>query len=739
LDLLPNPDVVHSTYRWLAHAAHGVSEVRVIRPAGGIAGIGFFDDEDAFVRECCRTNALGNVYAGIQPRPRRMLDLARNAIRPLRQGAGRKDIEWVTATVIDLDPVRPKDQASTDDELRLAIDAAMRAADWCEAQGFARPRLMMSGNGVQLWLAVPPVALGPENREMVQANLRQLEAEIRAEVESDAVKVDSIHDVSRIIKVIGTVSRKGVPSPERPHRVSAPLSDLDRVEDERLAARLTAAVVVPAVAKPALAGGTPAAAPPVAGSATARRTEDGMYDWRSPVEMCGPVQRLWNEGHRDRSLAIFDMVRFFAHKGFPLGEITDLILEYDRRGLQKLVGRDGPAYVRSCYDKVMGGVRDDGTVPPPCHSLQKIGYCPVNREPGARCDVFDVVFDVGRAIEALPADVPKGELQYRLRPILDAIADAPPGKQAEYVRLLAERSGLEVRALEHAVQRTGRRARSHESGERGDGDDPLEGEIFEDLRCYYTVTGRGEIKVISSFTVSPDVRVTTADGELFMGTAQASHGGRVRGIQSAAARLSLEAGPRPAPTVGGPPVDGQRQQRPGPSSGPRAEGRAAVRRLDDARRGDARGPAAVDRTERDHRAGRAAAALAGRLRTERLLARAAPSVPAGRRRCVWRGRPPRLREPAPPERPRGPPAHPGLVLRDAPQAAPHGVDRLLPVPLHLGQPGVRQELARHRRLLAALRDRRLGALQRNGDGVRAHQDPERHDVGSRLHRRVQAL
>ena len=100
----PDESTIRAAWRWLAHRAHGVSEVRVIRPAGGIIGIGFFDDEDAFVRECVRTNAAGNVYVGIQPRPRRLFDTAPNVVRPLKTGAGRKDIEVITATVIDLDP-----------------------------------------------------------------------------------------------------------------------------------------------------------------------------------------------------------------------------------------------------------------------------------------------------------------------------------------------------------------------------------------------------------------------------------------------------------------------------------------------------------------------------------------------------------------------------------------------------------------------------------------------------------
>jgi hypothetical protein len=234
----PDESTIRATWRWLAHGAHGVSEVRVIRPAGGIIGIGFFDDEEAFVRECVRTNAAGNVYVGIQPRPRRLFDAAPNVVRPLKTGAGRKDIEVITATVIDLDPVRPKDTASTDAELALAMAAANEAIAWCESEGLVRPRLMMSGNGAQLWFALPPTALEGERRERLQAGLKAFETKVRERAQTDAVHVDSIHDVARIIKVIGTVSHKGDGQGDRPHRVSAALSGFDRVEDERLLARL---------------------------------------------------------------------------------------------------------------------------------------------------------------------------------------------------------------------------------------------------------------------------------------------------------------------------------------------------------------------------------------------------------------------------------------------------------------------------------------------------------------------
>ena len=367
----PDESTIRTTWRWLAHGAHGVSEVRVIRPAGGIIGIGFFDDEEDFVRECVRTNAIGNVYVGIQPRPRRLFDAAPNVVRPLKTGAGRKDIEVITATVIDLDPARPKDTASTDAELALAMAAANEAIAWCESEGLVRPHVMMSGNGAQLWFALPPTALEGERRERLQAGLKAFETKVRERAQTDAVHVDSIHDVARIIKVIGTVSHKGDGQGDRPHRLSAALAGFDRVEDQKLLARLdvepepTLPVAAPRVSLPVV-GNVPAP-----GTIKAKRTPEGEYDWEHPVEMCGPVQRLWDHGAEDRSVAIFDMVRFFAHKGLGLDELTELILEWDRRGerMGKLRGRDGVRYIAKAHEKVLATARADGSIAPPCHSL----------------------------------------------------------------------------------------------------------------------------------------------------------------------------------------------------------------------------------------------------------------------------------------------------------------------------------------------------------------------------------
>ncbi|NVJ27306.1 hypothetical protein HUW62_39430, partial [Myxococcus sp. AM011] len=539
----PNSDDIRATWRWLAHAQHGVSEVRVIRPGGGgIVGLGFFDDEEAFVATCVEANAAGNVYVGIQPRPRRLLELAPNVLRPLRTGAGSKDIEVVTATVVDLDPVRPKDTASTEDELSLTLQVANAAAAWCEGQGLVRPRLMMSGNGAQLWFALPPQLLEGESHERVQAGLKDFEAEVRTRFASERVRVDSIHDVARIIKVVGTVARKGAGTAERPHRAARALADFERVEDPQLVERLQRAPAQQAAnaARPAqvalpLAPSTSAPQ----GTVKARRTEAGEYDWAQPVEMCGPVQRLWQEGAEDRSVAIFNMVRFFAHKQLGLDEITELVLEYDRRGLGKLKGRDGAGYIRKAYEKVMATAREDGGVAPPCHSLQGMGYCRVNREPDVRCELYDVVFDIEAAVARL-ATVPAQDVEYRLKPILEAIAHRPPSAQEKYLGLLEVRTGLAAQKLRLSMARAVRTSGAGEGAEGADskgggksssGDDTIDGEVFEDAYCYYTVTQRGDAKAISSFTFTPSAVVETEEGEVFLGDIRTDKGTCMEGAR----------------------------------------------------------------------------------------------------------------------------------------------------------------------------------------------------------------
>jgi hypothetical protein len=329
---------------------------------------------------------------------------------------------------------------------------------------------------------------------------------------------------------------------------------------------------------------------PAPGTTKANRTPEGEYDWEHPVEMCGPVQRLWEQGAEDRSLAIFNMVRFFAHKGLGLDELTELVIEYDRRGLGKLKGRDGPAYIKKAHEKVLATVREDGSVAPPCHSLQKLGYC--KREPRAR-----------RALRPLRLRLRhreghRGGARRRARRASWSTGSSPSSTPS---RTATRRCRQVPRARREALRaqgegpaqgrRQGATAPPKDDDERGDAestDDAIEGEIYEDTCFYYCVTARGETKVVSSFTIKPTMRVETEDGELILGEAHTDKGGTVPALRCPLTSFHSKRDLIRQLPVGRPPVDRQRQQRAGAAARARAAPGAAEPRLEHARRLQAR-------------------------------------------------------------------------------------------------------------------------------------------------------
>lgn len=553
----PEPAAIRATFAWLNHSPHGVTELRVVKTGGGVEGIGFFTNPAAFVRACLTANARGNVYAGIQPRPLRFLDDTPNILLPRASGARSDDVTVVSATVIDLDPVRPRDTASTDAERDGALAVADAAASWLETQGFVRPQVMMSGNGAQLWLAFDPIELDPSNRATVSANLKAFESGVRERFATPEIKVDSIHDLGRIIKVIGTVGRKGGDTAERPHRVSYPVGDHDR----RPCAALRALLLTPQVVAPAampsapkrhlpLATVTPVSAdtaPVAPGASPAPLTSV------APVSLCGPMQQLWDVGYPpDRSDALFAVTRLLAHKGLALDDIVPLVTDFDRRTGAKLADRNAAAFIRRDYKKITEAAAG-GAIQPPCGMVQtKMGYCPVHTDPRAVCELHDPVIDIPAAIEALPAQRTSAG-DYRLRRIFDAVADDGTDPAAHFERIAA-RLGLAevdmVRALESARVRVSQRRLEQArpgaqaaapstapgslppSAATGVAAAPLaalDGTIVEDGSTYCVPTRDGR-RVISSFVLTPTRRITTERGEIIVADGRTDFGTSFAGI-----------------------------------------------------------------------------------------------------------------------------------------------------------------------------------------------------------------
>lgn len=439
-------DLIIETYQWLNHEPYGCTEVRVIGARGNIQ-IAFVDNQNDFLSICLKNNETTNVYVGIQPRPSSLLERSHNKLSRC-QGGKVDDVETVTATVIDIDPHRPKDTASTDAELEVAKDAGQKLVQHLVGLGYQAPTLCMSGNGVQLWFAFEPIRLN-ENRQTVIDNLKSFEAECRAYVDSLGleVSVDSIHDLARIIKAIGTYSRKGVPSEDRPHRLSAPIGQGlgDRTNDpvlrERLLKPVQSAQRHLRVIQPGEVRGVrpEQADEPTPMQGKARRLPDGRIDLAKPCYMCTPVERLWEQGYKDRSLAIFNMMQWLVWSQLSDEEVKKLALEYDAHGGRKLANRDAISYINAEYAKIVSEGRE--AVKPPCHSLQNVGYCPVNREIDARCEIYDVVWDIQTSINKIPTDLDPEALDYRLRVVYRAMLE-PSAKDAEYIKAISQRFGL---------------------------------------------------------------------------------------------------------------------------------------------------------------------------------------------------------------------------------------------------------------------------------------------------------
>jgi replicative DNA helicase len=116
--------------------------------------------------------------------------------------------------LLDMDPQREKNTNSTDAELQLAEDAAAKLEQHLVAAGWPEPLRVMSGNGYHVLYRVD---LPADDGGLVQRVLQSLSARFS----TPGVKLDTAnHNPARIVKLAGTIARKGSHTPERPQRMA---------------------------------------------------------------------------------------------------------------------------------------------------------------------------------------------------------------------------------------------------------------------------------------------------------------------------------------------------------------------------------------------------------------------------------------------------------------------------------------------------------------------------------------
>lgn len=180
------------------------------------------------------------IYVTLNPVSPSLLARSANRIRPrARETTQDKDVLRRRWLLVDIDPIRPSGVSATDSELDKARKTADRIRTELAGAGWPEPIMVMTGNGYHLLYRID---LPADDGGLVKAVL----AALADRFSDDTVAIDrAVHNPARIVKVVGTVSRKGddlrgAPGLEdRPHRraelVAVP-EQLAAVPEERLRA-----------------------------------------------------------------------------------------------------------------------------------------------------------------------------------------------------------------------------------------------------------------------------------------------------------------------------------------------------------------------------------------------------------------------------------------------------------------------------------------------------------------------
>jgi hypothetical protein len=266
---------IHDALEDLFATDVGVLEVRALETGKARCVGGYFDRDhgDVAVAEVIRlatTTAAKGIYVTLNPCKPTLLARSPNRIadRPMELTHDAEILRrrWL---LFDLDVVRPSDLSSTDEEHALALALAEHLQQWLIEIGVPGESIVVvdSGNGAHLLVRVD-LPNDPTVDRLVKQCLAAAAAYVASVAPVNAtgcprLTLDTkVSNASRIVRLPGTLARKGPDSPERPHRRDEvltqpmPLAVCARVVLEEIASR----VPPPAGVRPRGRGGNGSAA-----------------------------------------------------------------------------------------------------------------------------------------------------------------------------------------------------------------------------------------------------------------------------------------------------------------------------------------------------------------------------------------------------------------------------------------------------------------------------------------------
>lgn len=221
----------------LLHPPGEVIEIRMPKTGYNKKSVyaGYYDDFTKVELALVKYNGkVPGIYINLNPIDPDLLARAANRIDETGiPTASDKDITNRRWLYFDIDPIRPAGISSTDQQHEAAIVKANYIKEYLIKMGWPAPVICDSGNGASLLFRIDI-----ENTATITELIQNCVLALDFLFTDDKTEIDlTVFNPSRIIKLYGTIAKKGDNTPERPHRKSKILeipSDITIVTQDQM-------------------------------------------------------------------------------------------------------------------------------------------------------------------------------------------------------------------------------------------------------------------------------------------------------------------------------------------------------------------------------------------------------------------------------------------------------------------------------------------------------------------------
>jgi hypothetical protein len=221
--------------RFLHPEDETVFEMRILKPIrpfsdhwerSGNAPLGFYQEKQRAIDHALSADADEEVnptgiYVTLNPVRNGLLSRANERLRAGVSASRDNDVPCFRNLLIDLDPERQQGINSSNAEHQAAVNLASNIQFSLRELGWPEPYSGSSGNGAVLIYRLPSLPNDDCHKRLV----RNLLAVLAARFNTESVKIDeTVGNASRIVRLTGTLNRKGDSTDDRPQRVASIIS-----------------------------------------------------------------------------------------------------------------------------------------------------------------------------------------------------------------------------------------------------------------------------------------------------------------------------------------------------------------------------------------------------------------------------------------------------------------------------------------------------------------------------------